>query len=298
VLQFCSISTSSHLFKTYALADSLAVFGYKLHVLVIDSYTPNNVPTNVELYSLQNLVQTEFLTRLIKKYGNKKDKLRWSLKPYFLLFLLEKLEKVVYVDNDIYFFGNPANLEKILESHSLILTPHFYPSEPQKEQNWLEANFRVGLYNAGFVAANSKAKEALQWWADCCYYNLKKSYHRGLFDDQKYLDLIPVLFDNIFIMKDRGYNLAAWNSQNYELERNAKDEVLIFRKFALVFVHFAPISLKQYSKKEHFLFKEYSSYVNHLRNYKPTYSLKEERRWFEIGAYFNFLCWKIQRIIE
>ncbi|MCF8253165.1 MAG: hypothetical protein K9H61_05660 [Bacteroidia bacterium] len=298
MLQFCSISSSSHLFKSFALADSLAVFGYKLHVLVTDSNLQIDKPKNVELYFIQNLVQTELLKKFSKKYLAKRDKLRWGLKPFFLLFLLEKFEKVVYVDNDTYFFGNPSTIEKLLETSTVILTPHFYPSNPQREQNWLEANFRVGLYNAGFVAAKTSAKEALAWWAECCYYNLKKLYRRGLFDDQKYLDLMPVLFENILILKDKGYNLAAWNSQNYEMERNSTGEVFLSKEFLLVFIHFSHISIKQYSRQGHFLFNEYTRYLEHLRKYNSKYQFTDERRWYELGAYFNFICWKIQRLVE
>jgi len=48
---------------------------------------------------------TKFLLK--KKYKIYKDKLRWSLKPVFLKYLIENsiADKIIYVDNDIAFFN-------------------------------------------------------------------------------------------------------------------------------------------------------------------------------------------------
>lgn len=289
---FCTISTVSHLYKTYALADSLAAFGGILNVLLVDGKSIPEVqtPPNIMFFSLNNL-NDEIGKEIISKY-KQKDKLRWALKPVFLNFLLKKHSKVIYVDNDIFFFNNFSFLFEKLNKKSILLTPHFYEVNPEKNQNWLEANFRVGLYNAGFIGVNRNAIPALQWWANCCFYNVKKSYTRGLFDDQKYLDLIPVLFDNIKIIKHRGCNLAGWNYKSFPSLSEKKKSILIF-------IHFAELSLIEFSKKENQWHKQYISYCNSLKKYNPNYLFK--RKLWNRNTFYNylyFLCWKFYRLFE
>jgi lipopolysaccharide biosynthesis glycosyltransferase len=135
------------------------------------------------------------------------------MKPVFMQFLFREKEisKLIYVDNDIAFFGEYGFLFKLLDEHNILLTPHFYERNPEENQNWLEANFRVGLFNAGFVGANNKTISTLEWWAKCCAYRCEKNYMRGLFDDQKYLDMFPVIEPTTKILDHQGCNLAGWN---------------------------------------------------------------------------------------
>ena len=57
--------------------------------------------------TLKDLPQSE-MKLILSKYGSDLDKLRWALKPILLKYLLEsKFGKVVYVDNDIFFFSSP-----------------------------------------------------------------------------------------------------------------------------------------------------------------------------------------------
>ncbi len=284
---FCTISTQSHLFKSFALADSLANYGGELKVLLIGELTSEYEsiqPKNVQLFSL-NEIKSPRAEETKDKYKN--DKLRWSLKPILLLFLLEEYGKVIYVDNDIYFFNDFKFLDEALEKNNILLTPHFYPSSPKNDQTWLEANFRLGLYNAGFIGVNKNAKEALEWWSDCCLYEIKKSYWRGLFDDQKYLDLIPVLFNAVKIIKNRGCNLAGWNDQENLPEKG------------IVFIHFNVFTLSKFKLKEHGYHSQFNLYIKTLEKYKPSFIIKEKRfDKFKVQNAIYYLKWKIARFIN
>lgn len=288
------------MYKTYALADSIAVYGGSLYVLLIDEEKAiiNQQPKNVVFYNL-NQLEIGIGKDIINKYKKNKDKLRWSLKPVFLNYLLAEIPKIIYVDNDIYFFGDHSFLFDELESQSILLTPHFYKTDPSKEQNWLEANFRIGLYNAGFIGVNSKAKLALDWWSNCCYYNVKKSYWRGLFDDQKYLDLLPIIFENIEIIKNRGCNLAGWNYKNHHVQRNADNKLIIENKYPLTFIHFGELSLLEFSNPNSVYFIEFTEYLAALRKYNNSFEFK--RNVFKketILPYFYYLRWRFNRIFE
>lgn len=297
---FCTISTVSHLFKTYALADSIAGGGGMLNVLLIDGEEQDVSanPNNISFYYLAD-VNKGIGKELILKYKRNKDKLRWALKSVFLNYLLEKNSKVIYIDNDIYFFGEYSFLFDELNTSSMLLTPHFYKANPQEEQNWLEANYRVGLYNAGFMGVNKNARPALKWWAECCLYNLKQSYWRGLFDDQKYLDLLPIHFDKVQVLKNKGCNLAGWNYKTYTLSRDSNNEVVVENKFPLVFVHFAELSMLEFSKPNALIFNEYNKYIEALNKYNNAYKVeKNVPSEFSVFSYLYFIKWRIARMIE
>lgn len=269
-----------------------------LHVLVVDGNAVYEKHNHITYYSLQS-IQHEVGLKLINKYRNQADKLRWALKSVFMMELLKQNDKIIYVDNDIWFYSNPNFLFDLLNTHTILLTPHFYDANPNQNQNWLEANFKVGLYNAGFMAANKNAIKALQWWAECCLYNIKKSYWRGLFDDQKYLDLFPVLFNDVMVLKHKGCNLAGWNYLWYKLDRNTNNEVEIEQSYPLVFIHFAETSLIHFSKDDNFLNREYNSYISNLKKYNANYINKRSYfKTYTVSIYINYLKWKVSRFLE
>ena len=114
---FCTISTTSHLYKTYALAESLRKVGYSfvLHVLITDG--PETLThDNCTFYGLNTLAVDATGRQIEKKYSSHPDKLRWSMKPVFMLHLLRTVtDKVVYVDNDQYFYSDYAFLFQLLD---------------------------------------------------------------------------------------------------------------------------------------------------------------------------------------
>lgn len=269
-----------------------------LHVLLVDAKEVPTNTNNVSYYSLQ-IIKSEVGQKLIAKYRNHTDKLRWALKSVFMMHLLHETNKIIYVDNDIYFYSNPGFLFDLLDEHSILLTPHFYDTNPNQNQNWLEANFKVGLYNAGFVAANTNAIKALQWWSECCLYNIKKSYWRGLFDDQKYLDLLPILNDDVMILKHKGCNLAGWNYLFYKLDRKENNGVEIEHQYPLIFIHFAETSMVHFAKSDNFFNPEYLTYIEHLRKYNSTFINKRSYlKTYTVSVYVNFIKWKISRMLE
>jgi len=290
-IALCTISSKSHLFKVQALFTSLQpFFGGDLFCLVTDR-TENIKLTvgNVDFLEQQNF---NFINNVMSKY--KGDKLRWTLKPIYLRMLIDRgYDSVIYVDNDLFFFQSPNHLFDRLEKSTILLTPHFYSFNPNSNQNWFEANYRVGLYNAGFIGVNKNAIPMLDWWRDCCLYNVKKSFWRGLFDDQKYLDLVPVIFDNVEILKDTGCNLAGWNFEN-------RLRVLLIPELeSVTFVHFAELTMKEFSKIDSPFYPLFKIYKSHLLKNNPNFqntNFNFSSR--NLISYLYFLRWKFVRIFE
>lgn len=286
-----TISTSSHLFKSFALRDSLALFGYDLLILLVDGVSDKQ---EGNIISLQNIQAKEPLFEAVnRRYKKGSDAFRWALKPVMAKYLLENgYEQVIYVDNDIYFFNSPEFLFEKLNQSDFLLTPHFYPLDTQKNQNWLEANFRVGLYNAGFFGANKNAIPILDWWAKCCLYEVRKSYWRGLYDDQKYLDLVPVIFDNVEVLKDRTCNFAGWNCDEVTFEQ--KENKHLINGNLLVFVHFAQLTMERFSDESSPYIILYKEYIEAVQKYQPNFLFKGKKiSRLALRNYWYYLRWKI-----
>jgi hypothetical protein len=245
---FCTIITSSHLGYAEALAKSLHAHGddYLLYVLVVDSDSRDRSRPGFKVLSLPE-VDCELSGLLARRYldSGKHNEFRWSMKSVLLLHLLgrEKAGKVIFVDPDIAFFKDPRFLFDLLDSSNVLLTPHWRCNDPSKDP----ANFRLlmteGHFNAGFVAVSSGAEEALEWWARICLGRCERARSEGLFVDQSYLNLFPVYFDKVRIMRHRGCNVANWN-----LEMNRRElsdgKVKINGNDPVVFIHFTNSTIR------------------------------------------------------
>jgi hypothetical protein len=275
---FCTISTADHLYKAHALYDSIRALHADccLHVLIIDGKPSDPPNANIHYYGPDDVKEISPAKKIVSKYGASKDKLRWCLKPLFLRYLLEhKAERVIYVDNDIYFHGDYGFLFDLLGHYDFLLTPHHYPRDPSKNQNWLEANFKVGLYNAGFIGVNSGAVPSLEWWAECCAYRCEKSALRGTFDDQKYLDLIPVMNEKAHIVRHKGCNVAEWNRT--VIPRSEKDgKVLLDGQYPLIFIHYTGTTVRGIRDGlEPCLKKSFDAYFANLQKYKSDVTIEQ-----------------------
>ena len=280
------------MYKVHALAESLKPYDVSLHVLLVDKPSSDLESGQFNIYHLSELAKNELTGKIIKKYSGNKDKIRWGMKPLFLHYLLnQSIDELVYVDNDIFFYQSPEVIFQSFRNTDILLTPHFYPSDPVNNQNWLEANYRVGLYNAGFIGVNKNATDFLDWWGKCCLYSMKKSYWRGLFDDQKYLDLVPIQFNGVEVLKNKGLNIAGWNDH--------PEGSLAISKKEIVFVHFADLTLEKFSNPAHSLHSFYEEYIKTLRKYNPNYKYKKEHFSLrKIDAAWYFLKWKLIRLFE
>ncbi|AXU28889.1 TPA: hypothetical protein ACKONR_003314 [Clostridioides difficile] len=138
-----------------------------------------------------------------------------AVKGQAMLNLLNKYEKCVYLDPDMVVFDSLKELENLLDSHDIILTPHVTHKEEEEQhiRNNEIASLRYGAYNLGFLAVkrNENGLEFVTWWRDrLCKYCFD-DIPGGLFTDQKWIDLAPGLFEGVYILRDPSYNVATWN---------------------------------------------------------------------------------------
>ena len=154
--------------------------------------------------------------------------------------------KVVYFDPDIAIFNTMAPVIDMLETHSIILTPHQVDPEPKSDKVAVRDNeitsLAYGVFNLGFVAIanDSEGVRFAKWWADRLYDWCHDRLDIGVFVDQKWCDLVPCFFDRVKVLRDPGYNLASWNLSQRKMRFDADGNALINGEL-LRFYHFTKL---------------------------------------------------------
>ncbi len=251
-MSFCTISTLDYMPYVCALYDSLMRFNSDvvLNVFISDAACAGadriTSSHGIRLYGTDDLCMNGTGRKILEKYrAVSMDAFRWAMKPVFLQHLLERghAEALIYVDNDIHFFNDYSFLFDELETHDIILTPHWRSSDPQADSTNFFTLYTSGLYNGGFVGVTRDALPALAWWASACLYVCEKNAARGQFVDQAHLNLLPVYFDRVKIIRHRGCNVANWN--RLECRRVQRDgTVLINGVYSVVFIHFTHSTIR------------------------------------------------------
>jgi hypothetical protein len=165
--------------------------------------------------------------------------LNTNVKPTFAKHLLQRYEKVIYLDPDIFVYSCLQQIIDLLERHAVVLTPHI--TEPINDGKLPgEPEFLTsGIYNLGFAAFNSSAEslKLLLWWEQRCLHLAYNEQSQGFFVDQKWMDFVPSLCATAFILRDPQYNTAYWNL--HEREVVWSDGRAMIAGKPLVFFHFS-----------------------------------------------------------
>jgi hypothetical protein len=121
---------------------------------------------------------------------------------------------LLYLDPDILITAPLDGIYEKLEAYDIVLTPHLDTDYPDDDLLPDDANIlRAGQFNLGFIGINSSenAQSFLNWWQPKLYKNCVVDVLNGYFVDQKFIDFVPIFFENIFVEKNAGYNVAYWN---------------------------------------------------------------------------------------
>lgn len=241
---FCTIITRSHMAWALALLDSLRQYDAQLPFAILVTDDDGSVRakagaiSGVEVLSLTDLAYMPLGLGIAERYAQQSDELRWSMKGVLMEHLLQRYQKVIYGDCDLHFFHDPAWLWKGLETSNMLLTPHWRSSSADVDRGNFDLLFVEGLYNAGFVGASRGALNALRLWAANCLAVCVKDGARGQFVDQTHLNILPIYFEGIQVLKHRGCNVANWNTVECARSIDAQGQVLIAGQWPVVFIHF------------------------------------------------------------
>ncbi|MFI4957142.1 MAG: glycosyl transferase [Gammaproteobacteria bacterium] len=218
-----TIITKNYLAFARTLANSYKEHHPNGHMFVLiadhvddffDPYAENFTP--ILLDELRH--EVKHLDQMLFKYSV--VELCTALKPFVLKHILNKYQfkEIAYIDPDILVMDTLDPLSELLKEHNIVLTPHILKPYGDNKQPTELRILQAGSFNLGFIAlANRPASLAmLEWWKEKLY-NQCIMDQDGLFVDQKWVDLVPGLFEGTYILRHPGYNAAYWNLHDREI---------------------------------------------------------------------------------
>ncbi len=166
-----------------------------------------------------------------------------AVKPFFMEHLFERfdLPSLIYFDPDILITHQLEEMADLLVQSDIVLTPHLTaPIDDDASPGELQI-LQSGAYNLGFIALRrgEVSQRLLRWWQDRLYDHCVVRIEEGLFVDQKWIDLVPGMFENVHILAHPGHNVAYWNLNGRELK--LEQEGWRVNGEPLVFFHFSGI---------------------------------------------------------
>ena len=167
---------------------------------------------NIKPIKIKDLESEKLLN--IKKERTKVEYC-WTLTPFSIDFLFmqnENLNRVTYVDADIYFLKDPKDLFLELEKSkkNVLITKHSF--NPNSDNSHLS-----GTYCVQFITfCKGKGRLVLKDWKEKCLDWCYSKCEANKFGDQKYLEEWESKFPNyIHILEKESYAMGPWNSQRY-----------------------------------------------------------------------------------
>lgn len=170
-----------------------------------------------------------------------------ALKPFAISQLMQENPgaAVLYIDPDILLLSPLVEVFKRLDAGAMaVLTPHFTaPLEDGKSPDE-RAISRVGSFNLGFLATGPQPsrQDFIAWWCRKLEFGAYVDLESGLFTDQKWVDLVPGMFEGVDILRHPGYNLAYWNLPHRPLSL-ADDGRLLADGEPVAFIHFSGVDV-------------------------------------------------------
>lgn len=183
---------------------------------------------NVTVLQLDDLpedaVWSARLTRIYRDFC-------WTLSSVLCDQLLVSHNEVVYLDADILFFNNPAELITQCREGEVAAVPHGFPERLRA----YEAN---GIFNVQWVYfSGHQGREACQRWKAQCLECCDLNPEAGVVGDQLYLDEWPSRYSGFVSLDNLGVGVAPWNHELRD-PRNDSGTWKVNGDEPLVFYHF------------------------------------------------------------
>ncbi|WP_051287248.1 hypothetical protein [Algoriphagus mannitolivorans] len=242
---YFTLCSNNYLAQAKTLGDSIIDLNPKAKFIIglvdyLDSSIDYSFFEGFEIIPFDQLGYSEF-DEMIARYNV--IEFNTSVKPFYIEFIWKKYganNLIFYLDPDIVLYRNLDHVIEALKSHSVVLTPMFCKAPEKTSFDELVA-LRHGMFNLGFIALRftEESFRLVTWWKERLKTHCLIDKARGIFVDQKWMDLAPLLFDEVFILKHRGYNMAWWNFSERRLIElgegyavNQEDQLLFFFHFS------------------------------------------------------------------
>lgn len=178
---------------------------------------------------------------LVAKYNI--VELNTAVKPSYIHYIFQKYQadKLIYLDPDILVTGYFEELLDILDTYNIVLTPHICTPIDDDFSPTDYHTLRGGVFNLGFIALSNYAAVTpfINWWHDRVIKYGYGNYNLNMFYDQLWANYIPCFYDDYYILKHPGYNMAPWNLHERALMPGSIDKYIVNGNYTLKFFHFS-----------------------------------------------------------
>lgn len=188
----------------------------------------------------------------------------WTSQPLLCKYVLKhfKVDHVVYLEADSYFFSNPGILFEEIGHKSVSLVPHNYARQ-------YDSTNTSGIYCVQFnyFLNNVIGNYFLELWMHECFrYNKKRT---GYYPGQLCMNQWPAISDEVCVIRNIGAGVAPWNSISFKVDYSIG--VPTVNNEPIVFFHFHELAYLSGSKMiltSYALSKETKQfiYANYLKN--------------------------------
>lgn len=275
---YCTILSKSRLYQFLALIISIShetKDNFSFYVLCVDRESYQFLKKlgwkNITLYFHEDELNEQIV--LLKK-ERKLHEYCWTLKASLMETIFLKnptVKRVTYMDSDLYFWKDPETIFQNQPNSSVLLIKE-EKYNPEWQKVFIQKLTEItGKYNSGFVSfkRDTNSLACLKWWKEKSIESCTINPKELKFGDQKYLDEMPKLFENVHEITTFGVNIGPWNYRKYHFLQK-KNEVLINNK-PLIFYHFSGIrilnskEIKMVHNKEENIPFVYQNYKEVLR---------------------------------
>jgi hypothetical protein len=239
-LSFCSIASFSH--YQQALTSLLSLRDQHpnavLSLLAIDLLPP--LPDGIRALSLADCIPAAVLSAMRRRYSL--AELCFAAKPFLLARILdETVDQAHYIDSDCLAFARFDPMVQQLANADLLLTPHSLSPIPDDGMTPRPLTLlRSGVFNGGYLGVRNtvQGKAFLAWFSSMTQQYAYNAPKEGMCGDQRWLDLVPVLFPGTVICRHPGANVAYWNLHERRLQVHHSGQLTVNDE-PLLFFHFS-----------------------------------------------------------
>lgn len=166
-----------------------------------------------------------------------------ALKPFALETVLSETGAAgaVYLDGDMLALAPFLDLvEAAWRDADVWITPHLRKAESASD---FYPFLRMGIYNAGFMAVRNAVDglRFLRWLEQRLMRDCIQDAAKGLFDDQKWLDLAAAVCPGVRPLRYAGINAGHWNLHEFAFEEKG-DGILMDGALPLALFHFSGLA--------------------------------------------------------
>lgn len=231
---FVTLFDNNYLPIGLALHHSLMAHGQPFHlwILCMDELVEQNLLRLALPYiSLIPLREVEDAHLLAVKSLRSRGEYCWTITPFTPKFVFERdtqVDRVTYLDADLFFFDSPKLLLDEFEQSGkhVLITEHAY--DPRYDKSRKSGRFCVQFMT---FRRTEESMKVMHWWQERCLEWCYEKPEADKLGDQKYLDQWPTLFgEEVYILKQKDKTLAPWNVRHFEQQGHGR--------VAPVFYHF------------------------------------------------------------